>query len=149
MKTSGPTTTSTSASTPLDTAIRTLITDLRPYGLTKAEVLLILNLGVGIRVSASASAPNAPQNAQDEGDIEMVGESNPDANADGGADAVGDGNEATEGGGGEAGEEDDGDYGALALLDTVIEGREERLSDEDLGEILRIIRQTLQGGVVG
>lgn len=35
------------------------------------------------------------------------------------------------------------DYGALALLDTIIEDREERLADEDVAEILRIVRETL------
>lgn len=41
----------------------------------------------------------------------------------------------------EGGEEED--YGALALLDTVIEEREERLSNEDVSAILAIIRETL------
>jgi hypothetical protein len=35
------------------------------------------------------------------------------------------------------------DYGALALLDTVIEEREERLSEDDVAQILAIIRETL------
>lgn len=35
------------------------------------------------------------------------------------------------------------DYGALALLDTVIEEREERLSNEDGKAVLAIIRETL------
>jgi ribosomal protein L29 len=35
------------------------------------------------------------------------------------------------------------DYGALALLDTVIEEREERLSEDDVAQILTIIRETL------
>ncbi|KMW67404.1 hypothetical protein BDDG_12104 [Blastomyces dermatitidis ATCC 18188] len=41
--------------------------------------------------------------------------------------------------------DEEADYGALALLDTVIEDREERLSTEDVGEILRIVRETLGG----
>ncbi|OAX77327.1 hypothetical protein ACJ72_08376 [Emergomyces africanus] len=50
---------------------------------------------------------------------------------------------AEEGGGG--GIDEEADYGALALLDTVIEDREERLSSEDVGEILRVVRETLGG----
>jgi hypothetical protein len=47
---------------------------------------------------------------------------------------------ARESGGGGLSEED---YGALALLDTVIEEREERLSEDDVAQILTIIRETL------
>lgn len=41
------------------------------------------------------------------------------------------------------------DYGALALLDTVIEEREERLSEDDVAQILAIIRETLGPGSKG
>lgn len=44
---------------------------------------------------------------------------------------------------GEGEEGEEGDYGALALIDTVIEEREQRLSDENVLEILAIIRETL------
>ncbi|KAE8149726.1 hypothetical protein BDV25DRAFT_130126 [Aspergillus avenaceus] len=103
------------APTPMDTALRDLIARLQPYGLTKGEVLMILNLGVG----ASAPAP-----AQEEEDMEVDGE---------------------QGEGEEGGEEGEGevDYGALALLDTVIEEREERLSDEDVVGVLEVIRECL------
>ncbi|KAF7586584.1 hypothetical protein BBP40_008658, partial [Aspergillus hancockii] len=40
------------APTPMDVALRDLITQLQPYGLTKGEVLTIVNLGVGVDVSA-------------------------------------------------------------------------------------------------
>lgn len=44
-------------------------------------------------------------------------------------------------------DEDGEDYGALALLDTVIEDREERLSSEDVVAVLAAIRRTLGFGV--
>lgn len=118
--------------TPLDEALRTLIARLQPYGLTKGEVLMIINLGVGLSSSSSAAAPPEGEGAQgqEEGqDVEM-------ANGEPGA---------TEGEGGEGGEAAiaDEDYGVLALLDTVIEEREERLSNEDVAQILAIIRETL------
>ena len=49
---------------------------------------------------------------------------------------------------GEEGQDDipEEDYGALALLDTVIEEREERLSNEQVAQILAIIRETLGSG---
>ena len=41
----------------------------------------------------------------------------------------------------------DGDnYGALALMDTVIEEREERLSNEDVMAILGIVKEELESG---
>ncbi|PYI02233.1 hypothetical protein BO78DRAFT_351911 [Aspergillus sclerotiicarbonarius CBS 121057] len=119
--------------TPLDHALRELVTRLQPYGLTKGEVLMIVNLGVGL------IAPTA------EGDNE-AGEGEEDENAE--QDDV----EETNGmdvDGAEAGEEQgegeiaEEDYGALALLDTVIEEREERLSNENVANILAIIRETL------
>ncbi|KAJ9261450.1 hypothetical protein DTO212C5_8318 [Paecilomyces variotii] len=111
--------------TPLDHALRELITRLQPYGLTKGEVLTIVNLGVGLDGGATSGDQEAQ--AEDGADVAM---------ADG--DAAGE----------EAGEEGlaDEDYGALALLDTVIEEREERLSNEDVAQILKIIRETLGSG---
>lgn len=84
-----------------------------------------MNLGVGLD-GAAASGDQEAQ-AEDGADVAM---------ADG--DAAGE----------EAGEEGlaDEDYGALALLDTVIEEREERLSNEDVAQILKIIRETLGSG---
>ncbi|KAI5293700.1 hypothetical protein KEM52_005303 [Ascosphaera acerosa] len=104
--------------TPLDSAIRTLITDLKPFGLTKAEVLMILNLGVGLR----SEAPTATQEGQD-GDVAM-GQDQDTAQE-------------------QPADEEADDYGALALLDTIIENREERLSDDDIAQILAVIRNAL------
>ncbi|OXV10404.1 hypothetical protein Egran_01835 [Elaphomyces granulatus] len=111
--------------TPLDGALRSLITRLRPYGLTKGEVLMIVNLGIGL---ASHGGVHDEQdqdgnavagNAHGEGTDEDV-----DMNVDG-----------------------DGDnYGALALLDTVIEEREERISNEDVMAILGIVKEELESG---
>lgn len=39
------------------------------------------------------------------------------------------------------GEEGADDYGSYALLDSLIEDREDRLSDEDVGEIIKITRE--------
>ncbi|KAM5439608.1 hypothetical protein MferCBS31731_004364 [Microsporum ferrugineum] len=101
--------TSDNSTTDLDIALRTLISNLKPFNLTKAEVLMIINLGVGLEAKPEG------ETAEDTVMEDAEGE-------DGGAGV---------------------DYGALALLDTIIEDREERLADEDVAEILRIVRETL------
>ncbi|KAL2861134.1 uncharacterized protein BJX67DRAFT_367113 [Aspergillus lucknowensis] len=129
--------------TGLDHALRELITRLQPYGLTKGEVLMIANLGIGLPAAAGAgstgeSGGGVQEDERMEVDLDHNGEV-----------AVGDeGEEADQGvdGDGVEGEEGEGaagDYGALALIDTVIEEREQRLSDENVSEILAIIRETL------
>ncbi|KAB8230456.1 uncharacterized protein BDW43DRAFT_163659 [Aspergillus alliaceus] len=122
--------------TPMDIALRDLITQLQPYGLTKGEVVTIVNLGVGASPPAEAAAGEEGQEGADE-----QGEGEGQVNGDGGmdVDVNGEGAEGEE----ELAEED---YGALALLDTVIEEREERLSNEDVAAILGIIRGTLGSG---
>ncbi|KAL5049242.1 hypothetical protein BDW71DRAFT_204990 [Aspergillus fruticulosus] len=137
----------------LDNALRELVTRLEPYGLTKGEVLMIVNLGVGISAAAGAAVEGGG-----EGGVEAGGEGWGAEKMD-----VDDGNAAAENGvevveegiggqvDGEAdgdgvegeGEGDAGDYGALALIDTIIEEREQRLSDENVLEILAVIRETL------
>jgi hypothetical protein len=135
----------------LDNALRELVTRLQPYGLTKGEVLMIVNLGVGISTAAGvgAAAEGGVENGVegvraermdvDEGD---PGPENGDGVMQDGAEGQVDGKADGEGGEGE-GEGDAGDYGALALIDTIIEEREQRLSDENVLEILAIIRETL------
>ncbi|KAK5800427.1 hypothetical protein VI817_002639 [Penicillium citrinum] len=109
--------------TPMDMATRDLIIKLRPYKLTKAEVVMILNLGLGVPSGDSgATAENGVVN----GDSMDVDE----------AQANGDGEEQED-------EEGEDDGGAMALFDTVIEEREGRISDEDVLTILGIIRETL------
>ncbi|KAL3466200.1 hypothetical protein BJX64DRAFT_23439 [Aspergillus heterothallicus] len=118
--------------TPLDVALRDLITRLQPYGLTKGEVLMIVNLGVGLPSAAAAG---------------QAGDDDEGMDVDGEGQAGAENGEGEEGGVEESGEEEGegeaGDYGALALIDTVIEEREQRLSDEDVSAILTIIRETL------
>lgn len=107
----------------MDMAIRDLIIKLRPYKLTKAEVVMILNLGLGVP-SGDSGAP--AENGVANGDGMDVDE----------AQTNGDGEEHEE-------EEGEDDGGAMALFDTVIEEREGRISDEDVVTILGIIRETL------
>ncbi|KAE8159481.1 hypothetical protein BDV40DRAFT_314647 [Aspergillus tamarii] len=130
------------APTPMDIALRDLITQLQPYGLTKGEVLMIVNLGVGMQ-DAPAAAGEDDQEEGGEGEGEGGEGEGEVVNGNGdGMDVDVNGEGAAEGEG-EMGEED---YGALALLDTVIEEREERFSDEDVVAILNIIRGTLGRG---
>ncbi|KAL2364393.1 hypothetical protein RJZ56_002651 [Blastomyces dermatitidis] len=138
-----------SQTTDLDNALREIIRRLRPFQLTKAEVLMIVNLGIGLDASAG-----------EVGDAEGEGEEEGEEGAAAGASATEgartademdvdgevDGEQRGEGEGeGHGAIDEEADYGALALLDTVIEDREERLSTEDVGEILRIVRETLGG----
>lgn len=117
---------SSSEPTPMDNAIRDLIVKLRPYKLTKAELVMILNLGLGVPSGESgAAAEDGMANGNGVMDVD-------DAHTNG------DGEEHEEGEG-----EDDG--GAMALFDTVIDEREGRMSDEDVVAILKIIRGTLTG----
>jgi hypothetical protein len=102
--------------TPMDTALRDLVVRLQPYGLTKAEVVMILNLGVGLSGSPAAEQTGEEANGHDAMEVDGVAE-------------------------GEEGEEED--YTAVVLMDAVIEERELRLSDEDVKAILAIIKETL------
>lgn len=103
--------------TPMDVALRDLISRLQPYGLTKAEVVMILNLGVGV-----SSSPGDQTNG--DGEAMEVDETN----GDGGEEGEGEGEE---------------DFGALALFESVVEEREARMTDEDVQAVLNIIREVL------
>lgn len=113
---------------------------------------MIVNLGVGISTAAGVAGAAAEGGVEDgfegvgaermdvdEGDLEPE---NGDGVEQEGAEGQVDGKADGEGGEGE-GEGDAGDYGALALIDTIIEEREQRLSDENVLEILAIVRETL------
>ncbi|KAJ5386504.1 hypothetical protein N7509_009045 [Penicillium cosmopolitanum] len=114
-----------SDSTPMDNAIRDLIVKLRPYKLTKAELVMILNLGLGV---PSGDSEAAAEDGMVNGDGAMdVDEEH----------VNGDGEEQDEG-------EDEEDGSAMALFDTVIEEREGRMSDEDVLAILKIVKETLK-----
>lgn len=132
--------------TPMDSALRELITRLQPFALTKGEVLMIVNLGVGVGGKPAADGDDGhgeeEEGPADQMDVDHGADEGHQVNGDDTAEAV-DGAEGEAEGGEEIPEED---YGALALLDTVIEEREERLSNEDVAQILRIIRETLGSG---
>ena len=98
---------------------------------------MIINLGVGLKAPISSSSSSSTEAGND-------GATNVDLNEDDVKSEEGDGEER-QGAmdvNGEQGLGED-DYGALALLDTVVEEREERLSNEDVGSILTIIRLCL------
>ncbi|KAJ5293695.1 hypothetical protein PENANT_c002G02404 [Penicillium antarcticum] len=114
--------------TPMDTALRDLVTRLQPYGLTKAEVVMILNLGLGL---------SATPQATEEADVELAnGETAMEVD-----ETNGDGQDAEDEG--EAAEMNPGDFTAMVLLDAIVEERDLRLSDDDVAAILTIIRETL------
>lgn len=110
----------------MDNALYDLIVRLQPYGLTKAEVVMILNLGLGLGGNNDAEAAEGEEGANGDGAME-VDEQN------------------GEGEGGEDGEDEQtqADYTAEVLLDAVVEERELRLSDDDMKAIFAIIRETL------
>ncbi|OGE50563.1 hypothetical protein PENARI_c016G04919 [Penicillium arizonense] len=114
--------------TPMDTALRDLVTRLQPYGLTKAEVVMILNLGLGLSATPEATEEGGEVLVNGDGAME-VDEQNGDGQA-----AEGEGEEE---------EMSPADYTAMVLLDAVVEERELRLNDEDVAAVLAIIRETL------
>ncbi|RAL07682.1 uncharacterized protein BO97DRAFT_377942 [Aspergillus homomorphus CBS 101889] len=140
--------------TPMDHALRDLVTRLQPYGLTKGEVLMIVNLGIGLTPAATGSEEGDEEEAEV---VEEYEEEGVAGEEEGGhqqqpeemeVDEGGEGGVAAGGENGEQGGLAEEDYGAMALLDTVIEEREERLSEADVAGILAIIRETLGGGGV-
>lgn len=124
----------------MDHRLRQLIERLKPYGLTKGEVLMIVNLGVGV----GGPAPGEGEGEEEREGQGVEGEVNGmDVDSGPGVNGVLEGEaeaEPVERGEGEVPEED---YGPLALLDTVIEEREERLSDAEVAQVLAIIRESL------
>ncbi|CAI7629748.1 unnamed protein product [Penicillium bialowiezense] len=118
---------SSTESTPMDNALYDLIVRLQPYGLTKAEVVMILNLGLGLGGSTGAGTEEGEEGANGDGAME-VDEQNGEQEGD----------EENE-------EQTQADYTAEVLLDAVVEERELRLSDDDMKAIFAIIRETLTG----
>ncbi|BCR84726.1 uncharacterized protein ACHE_20184A [Aspergillus chevalieri] len=118
--------------TEMDERLRGLVKGLQPFGLTKGEVLMILNLGVGFQ-QASAEGHGEDGAGQEQMEVDQgQGEGKVEGEEEGqGEEGEGEGELPAE------------DYGALALLDTVIEEREERLSNEDVGQVLAVIREAL------
>jgi hypothetical protein len=91
-----------------------VVQELAPYNLTKGEVIMLINLGVGVK-----------QKKATDGDA---------------MDVNGEGQEAAENGG------EDDMYGHKALLSTIVEEMEERLSEEDMMSIFRIMDENLGSG---
>ena len=119
--------------TPMDKALRELIIRLQPYGLTKAEVVMILNLGVGLS-AGSAENPDGEEMANGDGEMEV----DQDAAVVNGEGGEGEGEEN-----GEGEEEGDDDTGALALFNTIVEELDSRIAEDQIPGILAIIREVL------
>ncbi|CRG92527.1 hypothetical protein PISL3812_09588 [Talaromyces islandicus] len=98
--------------TPLDNAIRTLIKELLPWNLTKAEVMMFLNLGIGLKRKENQPTEDAMETDQQKEDP-AEGEE----------------------------EEDDDPYKDQPIIDTVIEEFGERLEDKDIESIVGIMRR--------
>lgn len=92
---------------------------------------MFLNLGLGLG-TAGEVGDNRTAEELVNGDGEMEVDEG----------AVTNGVDGDEGVNGE-GEGAEEDFGALALFDTVVEEREDRIADEDVPAILAIIRETL------
>ncbi|EYE90221.1 uncharacterized protein EURHEDRAFT_519300 [Aspergillus ruber CBS 135680] len=119
--------------TEMDKRLGGLVKGLKPFGLTKGEVLVILNLGVGFLQAADGGEGQGEGEGEEQMEVDQgQGEVN--------GEVEGEGQEEGEG------ELPAEDYGALALLDTVIEEREERLSNEDVAQVLAVIREALGPG---
>lgn len=97
--------------TPADDALRKVVRELAPYNLTKGEVMMLINLGVGVKQKKTS----------DENAMDVNGEEG-------------------------AGEEEDDMYGHQALLSTIVEEMDERLSEEDIMNIFRIMNENLGSG---
>lgn len=96
---------------------------------------MILNLGLGLCTAGEAGDNRTAEelaNGDGDGDGEMEVDEVAVSNGV-------DGEEGVNGESAVAGE----DFGALALFDTVVEEREDRIAEEDVPAILNIIRETL------
>ncbi|KAJ5240086.1 hypothetical protein N7468_004705 [Penicillium chermesinum] len=117
--------------TPMDHAIRELITRLKPYKLTKAEVVMILNLGVGLNAPSTGEGDGVEEEDLANGESIMeVDQENGHVNGEA-----------------EGGEGEEEDQGALALFESVVEERESRLTEAQVSEILAIVREVLAENV--
>lgn len=91
---------------------------------------MILNLGLGLRASEEEGGERTGEEMVN-GDGEMEIDGGLGANGEEGINGV------------ETGEGAEEDFGAVALFDTVVEEREDRIAEEDVPAILNIIRETL------
>lgn len=105
--------------TPADNALRKVVQELAPYNLTKGEVMMLINLGVGLKQKKAIDVDAMDVNGDQETAADEIGEE---------------------------GEEEDDMYGHKALLSTIVEEMEERLSEEDMMNIFRIMDENLGSG---
>lgn len=130
--------------------MRTLLERLHKFNLTKPEVLVMINLGVGLK-----KAPDAAQGAvavQDEettdavengdGDLLDKVERHLNTSESHGARQLGNGEHGNE-------EEQEDDTSDISVLNTIIEEMYERLGDADIKEILRVCGEVLGSDVPG
>lgn len=108
----------------MDKAISDLVIRLQPYKLTKAEVVMILNLGLGL--GSNPGTEGGEEGANGDGAMEVDGQNETGDDA-------------------EEPEEAQADYTAEVLLDAIVEEREMRINDGDMNSIFAIIRETLTG----
>lgn len=109
----------------MDKAISDLIVRLQPYKLTKAEVIMILNLGLGLG-NNPGTEERGEEGASGDGAMEVDGQNETEEDA-------------------EESEDAQADYTAEVLLDAIVEERELRINDDDMKSIFAIIRETLTG----
>ncbi|EED19482.1 conserved hypothetical protein [Talaromyces stipitatus ATCC 10500] len=103
--------------TPLDNALRKVIHELAPYNLTKGEVMMLINLGVGIKKK---------RKTDDDGDqaMDVNGEQQQAGN----------------------GEEDDL-FSDTVLINSIVEEMDDRLNEEDMRNIFKIMNDSLGCGL--
>jgi hypothetical protein len=150
---------------PLDFALREVITRLKPYGLTKGEVLMLLNVGIGyLGTEAEGDGEKGPADREQEREGEEEGEEEDDQQAAlrdaavvvdtqihrGNRGKVNDGNsvQSSEGEVNEDGDRDiagaeeaEEDSGVDGIVRSTIEKCSERLSDDDISAIVSILRE--------
>ncbi|QKX57344.1 uncharacterized protein TRUGW13939_04456 [Talaromyces rugulosus] len=102
--------------TPLDKAIPALIKELLPFSLTKAEVMMMINLGLGLKRKEKLREDEMETDKGEENGGEKEGEEE---------------------------EEEDDLFKDQPIMDTVIEDFSERLNDEQFVSIVTIMRKHL------
>jgi hypothetical protein len=147
--------------------LREVITRLKPYGLTKGEVLMLLNVGIGYlgtEADGDGDGEKGPADREQEREGEEEGEEEDDQQAAlrdaavvmdtqihrGNRGKVNDGNsvQSSEGEVNEDGDRDiagaeeaEEDSGVDGIVRSTIEKCSERLSDDDISAIVSILRE--------
>lgn len=124
-----------------------LLEQLKPFNLTKAEVLMLINLGVGTKRPRQRQQPPPLPGETDEEGIDEGAEGDSTARA-GHARAEVEGTgpmTATERNPAEEqDQQDEEETDDRQLLGTVVEELDERLTEQQIDELLRILRSCLQ-----